>query len=175
MNVCVYVSLWLPLWLQSQIQLSMTVGLAIVLCLPTLLPIQLCTWWPQEKQKLLALCAWLAGRLCLTTYVVHIRIQGLLAVRMNGGVLTSQRQPSQIFWVYSTLLSQVKGLADLVPEGWHSLVRTPGKLCPGQGEGCQALASGQGEGGQSSGRCRLCWPTAFCSVVLKTQERTRYD
>lgn len=59
-------------------------------------------------------------------YMVHIKIQGLLAVRMSGGVLTSQRQPPQIFWVYSTLLSQVKGLANLVPEGWHSLVRTPG-------------------------------------------------
>lgn len=50
-----------------------------------------------EKQKLLVLCVWLAGKFCLTTYMVHIKIQGLLAVRMSGGVLTSQSQPPQIF------------------------------------------------------------------------------
>lgn len=50
-----------------------------------------------EKQKLLVLCVWHAGRFCLTTYMVHIKIQGLLAVRMSGGVLTSQHQPPQIF------------------------------------------------------------------------------
>lgn len=48
--MCVFMCLpKLSLWMSLQIQLSMTVGLAIVLYLPSLLPTELCKWWPQEK------------------------------------------------------------------------------------------------------------------------------